>query len=104
MTSPEVLTDKTQNSLFTRTESGEVEFHYFQPFDRQTGEYDEYYGKFPKDEYEKGRMQLTATGSCRTSGYDCTIEITKTNSCFRVFFNKQNKGTVFETRTLKGFL
>ena len=104
MTSPEVFTDTTQECLFTRTESGEVVFQYTKPFDRKTGEYDDYYGRFSIDEIEKGRLKLDTSGSCKIPGYNCTLEISKVDGLFRISFDSENRGLTFTTKTLEGFL
>lgn len=103
MASPEISTEKT-DSLFTRTDSGEVVFHYFQPFDRETGEYDEHYGRFSQREYERGKMQLNTTGICKLQGYNCSLEISRIDGLFRVSFNTTNKGITLTSKTLEGFL
>ena len=104
MASPGVLTDRAEDCLFTRDESGEVVFHYFQPFDRNTGEYDEFYGRFPKVAHEQGAESLAREMSCNISGYNCTLEIKRIQKLFHIFFSSLNRGVSLTRATLDGFL
>jgi len=92
-----------EETFFTKTTSGDVVFQYGSTFDRITDEYDTYYGRFPKKQYEQGKAQLRETGHCNISGYDCTLEIKRMNGLFEIFFNSQNSGIVFSRGNLEGF-
>jgi hypothetical protein len=89
--------------LFTREESGDIEFIYSEPFDRNTGEYDQFYGRFSRDAYEKGKQELAKTDSCRLQGYHCELEIRKVNDSFMLSFHSQNKEITLTRGNLEGF-
>ncbi len=104
MTSPEALTKKTQDSLFTRTESGNVVFYYSETFDRETGEYDEFYGRFSQAEYEQAIRYLIESKRCKITGNNCTAEITDLNGLCEVLFSTPNKTIILKNMPLERFL
>jgi len=86
------------------SESGDVELSYHEVFDRTTGEYDFFYGIFPRENYRRGLRDLKETNKCTIRGNNCSLEISRNSSDFQVYFDTPDKSLLITQKTLKDLL
>ncbi len=86
------------------SEVGDVELSYFEVFDRATGEYDSYYGTFPREGYRRGLRELKERKECCIQGNNCQLEITRKNSHFEIYFSTPNKSIAITQKSIADLL
>jgi hypothetical protein len=104
--------------VFSKTESGELVFHYGvqthgfteddvslsdERPDPDAKKY-KFYGKISKPAYEKARKELLETGHCFVEGDNCTFDIKRFNGFYEVDFKSEVNRIDFPRGSLDGFL